>query len=250
MVTTLWQKYAFNVRAFFLLLLGFILALYVSWMANASLGYGYDWLYDFYDTKEHIEIYAPQNRYRQGFELTTPAQHKALFQQIVQSVHTGGEGLDEIVYSVKGQYISLLHRAEIVHLQDVANLIDAIHALVAVIALIFLGIFVVHVKKQKYAGDLLNVRSQLVISGALITAIALIFWVLGAKDIFYRLHVLIFPEDHQWFFYYQDSLMSTLMKAPDLFAGIALQIVLLAGIVFTFGIIGYKRIMPKLTKSE
>jgi hypothetical protein len=37
----------------------------------------------------------------------------------------------------------------------------------------------------------------------------------------------VFPEGHQWFFYYQDSLMSTLMKAPYLFGYIALALLVL-----------------------
>jgi hypothetical protein len=57
-------------------------------------------------------------------------------------------------------------------------------------------------------------------------------WALGAKKVFYQLHVWIFPEGHQWFFYYQESLMSTLMKAPDLFAGIGIAIFLGAILLF------------------
>jgi len=59
------------------------------------------------------------------------------------------------------------------------------------------------------------------------------------------LHVLIFPADHQWFFYYQDSLMSTLMKAPDLFAGIAVQIVLLALALYVFILAGMHRLLKR-----
>jgi hypothetical protein len=59
---------------------------------------------------------------------------------------------------------------------------------------------------------------------------------LGPNKVFYRLHPLVFPPAHQWFFYYQDSLMSTMMQAPDLFGYIAvvwaaLSMVVLVGLL-------------------
>ena len=68
----------FNLRAFFLLMLGFILALYASWMTSAALGYGYSFWYEFYDSEQHIARFAPQNKYRQGFETTSVIEHKTL----------------------------------------------------------------------------------------------------------------------------------------------------------------------------
>jgi uncharacterized membrane protein len=50
----------------------------------------------------------------------------------------------------------------------------------------------------------------------------------GFREVFYAFHEAIFPPDHQWFFYYQDSLMSTMMKAPFLFGYIAAALVALA----------------------
>lgn len=55
--------------------------------------------------------------------------------------------------------------------------------------------------------------------------IALIVFALGPIAVFYWFHEQVFPEGHQWFFYYQDSLMTTLMKAPDIFAFIAALLV-------------------------
>ena len=65
--------------------------------------------------------------------------------------------------------------------------------------------------------------------GLIITSAGLL--TLGGKAVFYQLHIWIFPANHQWFFYYQDSLMSTMMKAPDLFAYIAISLSLL-GLLF------------------
>ena len=69
------------------------------------------------------------------------------------------------------------------------------------------------------------------------------FSVFGFTDIFYYLHTLVFPENHQWFFYYQESLMSSLMKAPDLFAGIGLSLVVIALIIY---VIIYRLLMTKI----
>lgn len=231
------NKILINSRVFSLLLLTLILSLYGAWMVNAKLGYGYAWLYGFYDTEQHIARYAPQNRFRQGFETTSVAEHKKAFQQIVDSVHANGEGLAAISYDYLGRAIPLLHKAERIHLQDVANVINAIHVLILFCVLLFMACFTWEYRhrcqrlskgetqEQASAIGLLSVFALLL---ALITA-AFLIW--GAKAIFYQMHIVVFPDDHQWFFYYQDSLMSTLMKAPDLFAGIAIQIVLV-GLVF------------------
>ena len=49
---------------------------------------------------------------------------------------------------------------------------------------------------------------------------------------FYQVHVGICPAEHQWFFYYQESLMTTLMHAPQLFGVIAVAIIALALLLY------------------
>jgi hypothetical protein len=61
------------------------------------------------------------------------------------------------------------------------------------------------------------------------------------------MHIFVFPDNHQWFFYYQDSLMSTLMKAPDLFAGIAIQIVLVGLILYGVMLLAIKKLLQQST---
>jgi hypothetical protein len=53
-------------------------------------------------------------------------------------------------------------------------------------------------------------------------------WVVGPVQVFYVLHELVFPAGHEWFFYYQDSLMSMMMQAPNLFGPIAVLWLVLA----------------------
>ncbi|MFT4766159.1 MAG: hypothetical protein ACI9OH_003282 [Oleispira sp.] len=245
------NKLLVNGRVFCLLLLALILSLYGAWMVNAKLGYGYSWLYGFYETEQHIAYYAPQNRYRQGFETTSVAEHKYVFQQIVDSVHADGEGLADISYQYSGKTIPLLHQAERIHLQDVANLINFIHSLAMVCLLLFIICFAWEFRhrgnkhtpsKTQFSQDASPV-GLLSVFALLLAFMAAAFFIWGAKAIFYQMHILVFPEDHQWFFYYQDSLMSTLMKAPDLFAGIAVQIVLVAVILYAVILLVIKKLL-------
>jgi hypothetical protein len=229
------RRFFINSRVFSLLILALMLSLYGGWMVNAKLGYGYSWLYGFYETEQHIARYAPQNRFRQGFETTSVDEHKKVFQQIVDSVHADGEGLASIGYEYSGQAIPFLHEAERIHLQDVANLINGIHTLAFVSVLVFIVFFLGEYRHQCKSREKTQEQASAVgllsIFVLLLMFMAATFFIWGAKAIFYQMHILVFPDDHQWFFYYQDSLMSTLMKAPDLFAGIAIQI-LLVGLIF------------------
>lgn len=239
-----------NVRVFLMLLLALLLSLYVSWMANAQLGYGYSWLYKAYGIESHIAEYAPQNRFREGFELTSIEDHKRIFQQIVESVHgnvgASGKALSAIKYSADGETFSVLHQAEIIHLQDVAVLIQRIHLLAAACLFFFILFFNWHyrseilykkinkssVKQKNVNKAVASIKGVVSVFLVLVAITIGLFLSIGAKEIFYQMHVWGFPDKHQWFFYYQDSLMSTLMKAPDLFGGIALQILLLGIIIF------------------
>ena len=65
----------------------------------------------------------------------------------------------------------------------------------------------------------------------LLLAVLVLLASVGFTKVFYYLHTVVFPLDHQWFFYYKDSLMATLMKAPDIFAAIALQLLSVALVI-------------------
>ena len=236
-----------NIRAFLILLFTLLLSMYLSWIFNAQAGYGYSWLYDFYDIDAHIEQYAPQNRFRMGFELTQEDDRKAVFQSIVESVHNDGLGLERIRYSSGSQDFPLLHEAEIIHLKDVAGLINKIHGVAAIIGILWL--LLMYWYWHSHNGKTAFSASKKGVAAVFVTLMFVVFGVFvtfGAKQIFYQFHVWIFPNNHQWFFYYQDSLMSTLMKAPDLFAGIALQILLLGIAIFAALIILAKKIIIKM----
>lgn len=238
-----------NVRGFLFILISFLLSLYMAWMANAYFGYGFSWLYHHYEIEQHVAKFAPHNRYRSGYQFTSSEQQKQNFQQIVDSVHNNGEGLAEIKYQSVGKQYLLLHKAEVIHLQDVANLINKIHYLAGFAFVVwFLLLVLRYFAYKNYPYIKASKKGLTAVLFVVIATLVMVFSIYGAKVIFYQMHIWIFPKNHQWFFYYQESLMSTLMKAPDLFAGIAIQILALAVIFFATAIVVGIRFLPKLKK--
>lgn len=201
-------------------LLSFWLALFLAWHTLSSVHFLYPLLYDTLDFGAVIQHYAPLNIHKSDFEQTDRTQHIALFAEIVRAINRGGEGLAEMVYyTPQGQVIdTFLHSAEVIHLQDVANLLEtltrATYWVMGGLCLLVMGL--------KWKKRPLNHLAKTLgwtlaaLGGGTFLVIA---W--DAQALFYALHTLVFPEQHQWFFYYQESLMTTLMKAPDIFAAIA-----------------------------
>lgn len=207
-------------------------ALFISWYLLASLNFGYSALYEWMNIDEHISHYGPQNRYRSSFETTTKNEHVRLFEQITIAIHNKGTGLAEIQYlNEQNQPIdTLLREPEVIHLQDVANLIEVVDALglLAVAILLTISSYMLLSKQT-----LPNIKQQTIAVVSVSLLLALVVVIIGPVTVFYELHEWVFPENHQWFFYYQESLMTILMKAPDLFGYIAVLIVLLGLVIFT-----------------
>lgn len=203
-----------------------LVAALLAWHLLAQVNFGYSLAYPLLDIREHIQTFGPQNRYKQGFGETSEEDHKALFAAIGKSIQSSGAGLRDIEYQMpEGNRSRLLREPEVVHLQDVALLVDALYwagALAASLGTI-LG-FIAYRQRLKPP------RPRRVLAGfALVLAAGgVALALLGPVDVFYGLHDLIFPPDHPWFFYYQDSLMTTLMKAPDLFGFIGALLLLLS----------------------
>ena len=200
-----------------------VTAFWISWHGLAQLNFGYATGYDLLNIDAHIQRFAPTNQYRKGFENTSREQHMTLFGEIVEAIQNNGKGLQDIRYyaATKGSSSTastLLREPEVVHLQDVANLISFFNkaGITCILLLIILGVL------YRYLGWKPPTVKQ-ILSGTIITLLVVgVFLILvGPTASFYWLHTKIFPENHQWFFYYQESLMTTLMKAPDLFGFIA-----------------------------
>lgn len=214
----------------FLAVSGLIVSLALSWLILSSVNFSYGLWHDVGGIAEAIEKYGPKNNFKHGFHLTTKEQRELLFRDINISIHNHGEGLADISYSVEGLgEQTLLREPEIVHLQDVANLID-VGLVVAVVGfLIWFGTWCYLALARESVPKLIE---QCIAIAGILGLGGLITVIIGPVKVFYWLHTVIFPDNHQWFFYYQESLMSTMMYAPNLFGYIAVEWLIFAFAVF------------------
>lgn len=211
----------------------------VSWHLAAQFHFAYPLGYQLLGLDKHITEYAPLNRNKEDFELTTPADHWRLFGEISDAVQDSGRGLQNISYPLRnGQMTGLMHEAEIIHLQDVANLIDQFYRVGSICLGLWLALFIIALWQKWLPPSNKKVLTGFIAGIALVASIVLAS---GAKDIFYWLHVQIFPQGHEWFFYYQDSLMTTLMKAPDIFAFISVFLLVILLILWCLTLLLFKQ---------
>jgi hypothetical protein len=192
----------------------------LAWHLLAQINFAYPLGYQLIGIDKHIQEFAPNNRFKQGFALTSPQQHWEAFAKITAAIQHKGKGLADISYTLpNGTHTPLMHTAEIIHLQDVANLIAVLYSIGLGCAVIWLLLLTTaYLKKFIFPA----IKKILLGFFGGISLLTIIILCSGATPLFYWLHTKIFPDGHQWFFYYEDSLMTTLMEAPDIFAFIAL----------------------------
>jgi len=201
------------------LVLTFVITLPISWWGLSKVDFAYPVLYEKMNIAQHISTYAPKNTHNKNdFVQTSKVERLALFHGVVDAIQNHGSGLDLLFYTNNAQQNKkLFTEAEVIHLTDVANLLDHLKpvALGAVILWIILTVTLL-IKKIN-----LPSRKQLISTTVVIVLLIASVLAIGPEKVFNQLHVWVFPENHQWFFYYEESIMSTMMKAPDLFAYIA-----------------------------
>ena len=220
-----------------IVLFSFFVALFLAWHTLSWVQFFYPLIYDALDLNMHIQQYAPLNVYKSGFEQTLREQHIRLFGEVVLAINQDGLGLEQMVYyDQSGQVMdSFLRKPEVIHLQDVANLLNGLTRVAyGAMVLLVCMVFWFKITQQSFV----HIRQTLawVLGGVLLLSGAVVLF--DAQAIFYYLHTQVFPEEHQWFFYYQESLMTTLMKAPDIFAVIAVLLVLTA-VLYCTAILGW-----------
>jgi len=226
---------AFRILTSFLYgLSGLVVAFFIAWIIMFKVDFLYPSFYDLLSIDETISEFAPQNYYKQGFELTSKSQHISIFSEIVTAIHNDGDGLKEISFTYSNtlnQKITsaFLHQAEVIHLKDVAHLLNILMKLALVFTLFWCVLSFAFLYQKK---SLPSFKSQIKSIFLCIGMTLLVVLMVGPKKLFYWLHTVIFPAENQWFFYYQDSLMTTMMKAPILFAPISIILVILAFIIF------------------
>ena len=188
-----------------------LLAVWLAWHLCAQVNFLYPVWYSLLDIDQTIERTIPQHLHKKQFGQTTKQEHYRLFAEIVRSVQANGRGLQQIQYRDRdGKVLDrLLTQNEIIHLNDVARLISSLNWLslmLFVICLLLLAlIFLTRMSVPTLRNLLITVLTAFVVGVGMLS-------VFGFKKVFYWLHTIVFPADHQWFFYYEESLMSTLMK--------------------------------------
>ncbi|NQZ22723.1 MAG: DUF1461 domain-containing protein [Colwellia sp.] len=209
----------------------FVFSLGLSWQVNKSADFFYGFWYQQLNIEQTITSYVPDNTFdKQDYVETTTQQRIDNFSEIVTEIHNNGEQLALLSYVNKNQQIKkLLTPAEIIHLEDVSQLIQKL-TLVSVGNFIMLFILVGVIFKNKLC--LPNRKDQIFAVALPSLLLLLLLMLFGFTELFYYLHTVVFPDNHQWFFYYQESLMSSLMKAPDLFAGISVTLTVIALIIY------------------
>lgn len=212
-------------------LLTLLSACALTWLLLYTIDFAYPTIHDISGIGEGIDLYGPKNRFKSGFGDTTRAQRCDIFEQINIAVHDGGRGLANIMYESpsSGGVQKLLREPEVVHLQDVAHLIDVLRLFLVAVVVLWLIVIVYFFYKKKALPEL---KRQLIGVIAFVMLGGCVLLLVGAENVFNTLHVWVFPDGHQWFFFYQESLMSTLMLAPRLFGWIAALWVILMVICF------------------
>ncbi len=205
----------------------------LGWSSLRVVDFGYPWLYEALSIEHHIEHWGARNRYRPGFETTTRQEHLAIFSAITTAVHHQGGGLDTIRYrDHRGNAHPFLRTPERVHLLSVARVIDGFYRAVY----LAVAILVISAVILRRSGTPVPRLSRILVGAFLLTAIVTLLVIgIGPTKVFYTAHHWIFPAGEQWYFTYQESLMTTLMKAPDLFGGIA--VLLAAAMLCHFGLL-------------
>lgn len=199
------------------------LALAAAWWISARLDYGYPLWYRVLAIDEHIGRYAPYHPTKRDFARLEASTHQQVFARISAAVHGRGEPLTMIQYQVPGQApVTLLDDAEVRHLEDVARLLRLAGWATLVVVLLWVPAMAWQTRVAPP-----SLRWRLGVSVVVLGGLTLVLWWVGPKAVFYQLHEWLFPPQNPWFFYWEESLMSTLMKAPYLFGAIAVQIAVL-----------------------
>ena len=207
--------------------------LMLSWRALSETNFFFSQIYEYNGIEEQIAKYGPQNRNRNDFETTTKSERAKIFEEIVRSVNNGGQGLEDMCYrDASGKIIdTFLTQPEIDHLNDVARLITHLSGILSYLAAI-LGFLVMVFwigkswknieiwRPYTVAKSFLSMLALLLVCCGMVLAV-------GPQRVFYALHEWIFAGMAPWHFYFQESLMTTMLTEP-LFGSISILLMVSA----------------------
>jgi hypothetical protein len=204
----------------------------VSWQILSQVNFLYGSIYQHNNLEAHINEFAPLNRNnKESFARTTNEERIRVFNDIAYEINSDGEGLSKISYTYPGSEAPtiFLIDEEKDHLLDVANLVaklKPIGAAVATLLIIFYGVcWYYKVSQYRYLWRPAGVISSLIKILSITALLVGVTYVIGPQKTFYLLHEWAFSDKAQWYFYFEDSLMTTLM--PEVvFANIAVLLIL------------------------
>lgn len=220
------------------------LSLHLGWSVLTRVDFFYPVCHDLLKIDSVVADYGPRNPIRKDFHLTTREERIRLFSVINDAVHQEGRGLEEIHYYSRDHRDlgPMLTAKEIEHLRDVATLLSQLRKVGwGSLLLWFLLLFIA--SKGRLHLPRLSVLGGGTLAGIL--AVVGLITLIGPVRVFYFFHGPLFSRDHQWFFYYEESLMTMLMRAPDLFGLIALEILGLGFLIWLALLFGTSRFVVR-----
>lgn len=209
-----------------------ITCVYMSWQILSQVNFLYGSIYQHNKLEAHINEFAPLNRNnKESFARTTNEERIRVFNDIAYEINSGGKGLSKISYTYPGSEAPtiFLIDEEKDHLLDVANLVGKlkpIGAAVATLLIIFYGVcWYYKFSQYRYLWRPAGVISSLLKILSITALLVGVTYLIGPQKTFYLLHEWAFSDKAQWYFYFEDSLMTTLM--PEVvFANIAVLLTL------------------------
>lgn len=222
-----------------------VVSLFVAWMILSQQAFFYGSIYDYNDLGSHISKYAPQNRNKDDFELTDRQEHVRLFSEISFAINGDPSRLREISYQANGQTIdTMLTEAEIIHLEDVSNLVrnlkNSAQVVLAFVLVFWLTCLVYKIRRQRYLWKPPSLFASVFGVVFIVATVGVGVIAIGPQRAFYFLHEVFFQGKGQWFFYFQESLMTTIM--PEIvFANIAVLIAAVAMPIWLAAMITFRR---------
>jgi hypothetical protein len=212
----------------------FYASIFLSWQAFSLVDFGYSALYPLLNVPEMSKKYPPSNPdiNKRMFIFTEKSEHERLFGEIAHSINNKGVGLEDIKFQIPQteQTFTLLNDEEILHLQDVANVVTWFKLSSYFFICLAVLSFILMIKNRVTP---VRLRYAIPFTFGFIGAAVVAILLIGAKPVFYFLHEIVFKEN-KWFFFYQESLMTVVMHAPDIFAWISGILVVMALVFYCF----------------
>lgn len=225
------QRLRNSARVFIHLALLWPAVLWLAWLALSQNNFFYPEDYRLLDIPATIEKYVPQNRHgKQNFIETNSKEHTRLFAAITHAINHEGRGLAQLHYlAPNGRDLGVfLTTDEVTHLTDVARVVDKGNDIGLIALLAWLSLIGASVWRRSPLPSFVSFVTATLITLIIATVIVL---AVGPMRVFDDFHRSVFPANHHWFFYYQDSLMTTFMQAPNLFGLIVIWWLAVAGML-------------------